>query len=240
ITSGINNFLITYISDTQMDLSWTFVAGVTNIMIRSKDGGYPNDIPNSTTAPSDGNLVYYGNDLSFSDTSMDFDEGTLIRYYKAWAQKADGTWYVNTSTSSKESRAMALIALLGFALVISGFAVMKREVVIGIVATGAWLVVFLYTRTNPIGGMVVGDTADNALVILYWGLMALVPIISWKLGKNDKDRQSRDDSYKERSITGDRKTYSISENSSPYRGKKESSDDYFDRLKYLSNPRRRK
>ena len=91
-TGGISNFTVTYVTDTDMHLSWSFIGDAVNIMIRSKYGSYPANIPNSTTTPSDGNLVYYGSGTSFDDTSMNFDQNPGSLYYSAWAQKADGTW----------------------------------------------------------------------------------------------------------------------------------------------------
>jgi len=67
-SQGIMSFTVTYISDTEMDLAWTDDATVANVMVRAKNGGYPSDIPNENTAPSDGYLVYYGTDLSAVDT----------------------------------------------------------------------------------------------------------------------------------------------------------------------------
>ena len=115
-SQGISSFTITYVSDTEMDLNWTVDDTAANVMIRAKYGSYPTDIPNENTAPSDGYLVYYGTNLSAVDTSMDFNENAGSLYYKAWAQKADGTWYVTTSKSSKESREVLFLTFVVIAL----------------------------------------------------------------------------------------------------------------------------
>ena len=115
-SQGILSFTVTYVSDTEMDLAWTVDATVVNVMVRAKYGGYPADIPDENTAPSDGYLVYYGTDLSAVDTSMNFDQNPGLLYYKAWAQKADGTWYTSTSTGSEESRVVLFIAFVVIAL----------------------------------------------------------------------------------------------------------------------------
>ena len=122
-SQGILSFTVTYVSDTEMDLNWTVDATVANVMVRAKYGSYPTDIPNENTAPSGGYLVYYGTDLSVADTSMNFNENAGSIYYKAWAQKADGTWYVTTSTGSKESRVVLFIGMifLVFGLTIASF-----------------------------------------------------------------------------------------------------------------------
>lgn len=138
------NFTITYINDKQLDLSWSIPDGIDNVMIRSKYGSEPLDIPNEYTTPSDGNLVYYGNDTEFSDTSMDFDETASVLYYKLWSQRADGTWSLVTSTGSKESQAMALLAILMACVIltIGGFAI-KRPA-IAFLASGFWLANIVY------------------------------------------------------------------------------------------------
>jgi uncharacterized membrane protein len=115
-TGGISNFTITYVSNTDMHLSWSLNGDAVNIMIRSKYGSYPANIPNSSTTPSDGNLVYYGSGTSFDDTSMNFDQNPGSLYYAAWAQRADGTWYTNLSTGSEESRVVLFIAFVVIAL----------------------------------------------------------------------------------------------------------------------------
>lgn len=97
-------------------------------MVRAKYGGYPTDIPDQNTSPFDGYLVYYGGGNTVSDTNMDFNNTTLQVFYKAWAQKLDGTWYTDTSSGSKESvnlielahnigQFLPLLIVLGFTLI---------------------------------------------------------------------------------------------------------------------------
>ena len=229
-TSGILTFTVTYISDTQMDLAWTIDGTVANVMVRAKYGAYPTDIPDAFTAPTDGYLVYYGTNLSVSDTSMSFDQNAGSLYYKAWAQKVDGTWYVNTYNSSKESGVVSMILLFGLGLAISAFAIMKKEPVIGMVASAVWVLCLVYTRSNPIGAMVVGDSADNILVTILIGLIAIVPIISWRLGRSDRAREVKEDDYKER--VAPRKQQRTT-------GTLESSSDYYDRLHGITHPKNR-
>ena len=116
-SGGILSFNVIYTSDTEMDLNWTLNPSTAqNIMIRAKYGQYPADIPDENTMPSDGYLVYYGDGLTTTsavDTSMDFSENAGSLYYKAWAQKVDGTWYVTTGTGNEESRDVILATLFG-------------------------------------------------------------------------------------------------------------------------------
>jgi hypothetical protein len=228
-TAGITSFTITYISETQIDLDWTVDASVDQVMIRAKYGEYPANIPDEDTAPTDGYLVYYGNGLAASDTSMDFDSNLGTLYYKAWAQKADGHWYVATSTGFKESEVVALILLFGFGLVISGYAITKKNVVIAIIASAIWLATIYYTRQNPIGSMVTGDNADTAILLALIGLLTLVPIISFRLSKREERQEMKEDDYKER-VAPKKKVSSG--------GIRESTSDYYDRLHQATHPKK--
>lgn len=144
---GIIDFTITYVNHSRIDLSWAFVGGAVNIMIRGKYGSYPADIPDEDTAPSDGYLVYYGNATSCSDTSMDFDQNPGILYYKAWGQKADGKWYLITTTGSVESKVVTLLAFMGLALALSITAYALKKALLAFAAGGAWIVFAVYCYT---------------------------------------------------------------------------------------------
>ena len=122
-SGGISNFIVTYVSDTKMDLSWTLSGDAVNIMVRAKYGSYPANPPDEHTAPSDGYSVYYGSGSSTVDTSMSMDQNPGTLYYSAWAQRADGTWYVTASTGSEESRVVLFIGMifLVFGLTIASF-----------------------------------------------------------------------------------------------------------------------
>lgn len=235
LSTGIIGFTVTYISETQLDLTWGFGAGVDNIMIRAKYGAYPDDIPDEDTAPTDGYLVYYGSGVSVSDTSMDFDTNLGTLYYKAWAQKVDGHWYVTTSTGSKESEVVILILLFGFGLAISGWAIARKDTVIAVIASAVWLATISYTRAYPIGNMTTGDTADTAILAALIGLMILVPVISFRLNKKEEATQLKDEGLLREENKSNRER--LDEISST-RSKKESGDDYYNRLHGLTHPKR--
>ena len=127
---GITSFTVTYVSDTEMDLNWTYDATVSNVMVRAKYGSYPANPPNSSTAPSDGYLVYYGSGLSAVDTSMNLNNNPDTLYYSIWGQKADGSWNLIPSTGSEESREMIglLLGFLSVSLLIAGMVLKKSWV----------------------------------------------------------------------------------------------------------------
>jgi len=151
-TSGLTNFAITYISDTQMDLSWQFAGDGVAIMIRGKYGDYPTDIPDMHTTPSDGYLVYQGSGLLCSDTSMNFDQNPGPLYYKAWAQRIDGTWHTNFDSGWKESEELLMIALMILALVptVAAFALKSGRAILCFVAAGGWALLGTYNYTKAV------------------------------------------------------------------------------------------
>ena len=135
-SAGITGFTITYISDTQLDLDWNNGSAVSQVMVRAKYGEYPADIPDEDTAPSDGYQVYYGAGTSASDTSMDFDENPGKLYYRAWAQKADGKWFVTPVEDAEESRAMFFLALVILAGGLTAAMLAFRQSMLGVFAAG--------------------------------------------------------------------------------------------------------
>ncbi len=191
-SQGIMSFTVTYISDTEMDLAWTDDATVANVMVRAKYGGYPADIPNENTAPSDGYLVYYGTDLSAVDTSMNFDQNPGLLYYKAWAQKADGTWYMATGTGSKESREVVLIGLIALGAIGSIFAIYKRQVLFSIGAAAVWFMLIAYTRSNPLPNIAVGSGTDSIWIGVCVAFSVGTMLATFYMrGNDEKEKQEK-------------------------------------------------
>ena len=150
ITSGILNFTITYVSDTRLDFDWAYSSGVNKIMIRGKYGGYPNDIPDENTTPSDGYLIYYGSGTSTSDTSVNFDESTGALYVKAWGQRPDGTWETQTSSGFEESAVLTLIALIMLSLGFTVSSYIFKKGMLAFAGAGAWMITGIYCYTRAI------------------------------------------------------------------------------------------
>ena len=147
-SGGILSFVVTYVSNTEADFTWQLDPSTTatNIMIRGEYNRYPSDIPNDTTAPSDGYLVYYGDGIGVTtaiDNSLNQSDNLATLYYKAWAQKADGTWFTITTTSSRESVIMLFIAFVVIALGLTIAAFMAKTTASGmlrIASVVAWLI----------------------------------------------------------------------------------------------------
>jgi hypothetical protein len=192
-TTGITTFHVTYVSDTEMDLNWIYDATVNNVMVRAKYGSYPTNPPNSSTAPSDGYLVYYGSGTSAIDTSMDMNQNAGTLYYEAWGQKSDGSWYLIPSQSSKESREVILLALLGLGGGLSFFAIKGKNILLAVLASVSWLIVFAYNQSTPIAGFVKGSSGDIFVEVLLIGLMITIPLCAWSFRKNEKAKEERED-----------------------------------------------
>jgi hypothetical protein len=102
---------LTYISDTQIGISWVKGWGAVNTMIRMKIGGYPAN-------RFDGYMVYSGNETYCSDTGINLSYLLEDVYYKAWSQNGAGVWSVayDANTFSEHTVLIANIMLLLFLL----------------------------------------------------------------------------------------------------------------------------
>jgi hypothetical protein len=185
-SNGVEDFVILYISDTRMDLSWTLTGDAEFVMIRAKWGSYPDDITDPNTAPTDGYLVYYGNNTSVSDTSMDFDETPETLYYAAWGQKEDGTWYMGSTKDWKESVIMTLIAILGFVVAMTYFAFTKRNFGLSFVGAFSWILLLVYTRANPINNIATGSFGDELILFACILMFVILLFTGWRKYREDK------------------------------------------------------
>ena len=182
---GIEDFIITYVSDTQLDLDWVYGTDGVNIMIRAKYGEYPDDIPDEDTMPSDGYLVYYGSATSYSDTSMNFDENAGMLYYKAWAQKADGTWILDTSTGYKESEIMTLLFFAIIAIGLSWFGLKTTYWILKFLAGASWFALLAYWKTNMPSAIVTGSSTDTIVTVLLIFVGLAMMFSTFWYSKND-------------------------------------------------------
>jgi hypothetical protein len=165
--AGILTFVATYISETQIDLDWTVTGDVDKVMVRAKYGSIPADIPDEDTAPTDGYLVYYGAGLSSSDTSMDFDANPGPLNYKAYAQKADGKWYLVSKTDWKESALMTLIFFAVFAGILSFIGSRSSFYFLKFLAGLAWWATAFYWIGNPPSTIVAGSSVHQVVLVLF-------------------------------------------------------------------------
>lgn len=125
-------FTVTYISDTELELSWIKGYGADNTMIRAAYGRMPTD-------RDDGYLVYYGDGTTVSDTAIDLDEMALPVYYRAWSQSVGGAWEEVGASSFMEGPGMKLVALVILCLGMLAFAWHMRKVSLLFVSLMCWL-----------------------------------------------------------------------------------------------------
>ncbi len=175
ITGGLSFFTITYVADTNMKFDLGYEPTADHIMIRGKYGGYPIDIPSGNVTPSDGYLVYYGNGVTTNDTSMDFDQNPGPLYYKVWAQKLDGSWFVNTATGNEESRQMTLLAIIAIAGLLTFAAIWSKNMLVAIAASGGWIATWVVFTNHPPYGASPGDTTQEVLLIVAVAAALAVP-----------------------------------------------------------------
>lgn len=189
-SAGILTFTITYVSDTRLDLDWTVDGTVAKVMVRAKYGSYPADIPDENTAPSDGYLVYYGGDLSAIDTSMNFDEHAGALYYRAWAQKADGKWYVVTKSGAKESKQLVFLGLIGLAVIpmLAGFGFKKSWLLW--LAIPFWVILSIYMAYVETWFV---DSAQKSLLFIGVGAFAGLAFSAIRMQAKPKNATVADD-----------------------------------------------
>lgn len=129
---GITGFTVTVVSDTHVDLDWTYGPEITNVLIRAKYGDYPID-------RNDGYFVYEGSGTDTEDTSMDFDQAFTPLYYRIWAED-DGYWFdseVNTGEAEGVSMYLFALIFLSLALTIGGYTLHRGS--LAFAGMAAWI-----------------------------------------------------------------------------------------------------
>lgn len=143
VVAAPGGFTVTYVSDSEIGLSWTLAPGAINTMVRAAPGRMP---ANQT----DGYLVYYGSGTYVSDFR---DIATSLPiYYRAWSQRADGAWETLGTTGEGNFMSMSFIyvglIIMGIALSIMAF--VFRKAILSVLAASAWAscMVFIYQQPN--------------------------------------------------------------------------------------------
>jgi hypothetical protein len=200
VSGGVSNFTIIPVSDKQVNMTWDKGAGTNNVMIRGKYGRYPANIPDILTAPSDGYLVYYGSDLSASDTNvnLDFDDSSTISdtsdtpftiYYRIWGQNADGTWQTSTQSGSEETNVLILLSLILFAGILTTIGYVFKLDFMKFISGLGWIFVGVYMNGNYTW---FGTAQWTTILICFFGLALPIWIHTlWTMSINRKDKLAK-------------------------------------------------
>ena len=165
VSGGLDTFMIVYVNETRIDFSWAYLAGTDRAMIRAKYGSYPTSI-------SDGYQVYYGNGVSASDTSVNFDENPGPIFYRAWGQKVDNTWATTVQEGSKESEILTLIGLIALCGLLSFIALRSSFWAFKVIAGLSWAGFGWYWFENPPSTITAGETVH----LFVLGVIALLAL----------------------------------------------------------------
>lgn len=152
VAEGIIDFTATYVSDYQVDLSWSFADNVTSIIIMMGYDEYPEDIPDIYTAPSDGYLVYSGSATSFSDTHVDL-AGLGVVKYAAFGVKDDGTYipYSGAGTEGFMSISWFFLVVVALAVALTWMSFKSRPMVylVNVSAMFLWMGIMFWWWIDP-------------------------------------------------------------------------------------------
>jgi len=131
------DFALTYVTDTQVDITWVKDGGATNTLVRAKVGEYPISV-------TDGYEVYFGAGTSTSDTGLNLDETAAPVYYRAWSEDGGGGYSSNYAEDLIEGAGMRLIALIALpiGLMIMGYVFKRQGLSFG--AVGGWILLAVY------------------------------------------------------------------------------------------------
>lgn len=143
VADAPSGFVIYYISDYELGISWVKGAGANNTMIRAKYGSYPED-------RFDGYLVYYGTANITSDTGVNLEETASTIYYRGWSENSDGVWTDDVGEGFWESIPVTLLALLFIPVALTVAMFVTRERMLGFPCVMFWAVLggYAYTQSN--------------------------------------------------------------------------------------------
>lgn len=141
ICESPSGLILTYITDTQVDISWVKGEGAENTMVRAAIGRLPEN-------REDGYLIYYGDGTSTTDTGLNLDEIAAPVYYRAWSQSASEVWEDIGISENIEGVGVKLIAFLLLPLItmVAGYA-LRRTVLTWMSAAG-WIILAVYCYTQ--------------------------------------------------------------------------------------------
>lgn len=191
---GLSSFTATIINDYEVLLEWLAGVDYDRIMVRAKYGSMPTDIADIFTAPTDGYLVYYGTDLSASDTSVDFFNNPGPIFYRAWVQKADDTWLLGDDIESEVSGGLIAIFLGMLALGTTGLSFWKRNIVLSLGSSLSWTALAVLLISDPETIQVSGLDESWVLVLAFLFISMAIGCALWYIAGIGKTKITMVDS----------------------------------------------
>jgi len=159
------NFTVTYISDSETELSWTKDAGFETVMVRATFSRAPVD-------REDGLEIYNGNGTSATHwTTNTGTSGTI--YYRAWSQDAYGVWsdLYASGEANFMSTSFLFLGIIMLAAFLTWFCHRRPDVLITLAASAVWLALFLwlfFSSSPPVG------FGETWMTVLMWVFVLLI------------------------------------------------------------------
>ena len=121
---------------------------------------------------------------------------------------------------------MTLVFIFALCVFFTILAIVKPEVMWGILAAVSWLMMFWWTRSNVLTGMVIGDLGDTAIIGICIGSATAI-LMSTIIRDNKRKKIARGELDEDGNPIEEKRT-----------GTRESSDDYYERINRLTHPKK--
>lgn len=151
------NFTLTYVSETEVGITWDIGTNADNTLIRAKYGEYPEDT-------TDGYQVYYGAGTSTSDTGVNFDASLDTVYYRAWSTNTIGT-STDYAEGNLEGRVVLILCTIILILGLTAVAYYSRW---GILLFFSGMAIMIY------GFTISSDNLYLSIVVALFGFSTVI------------------------------------------------------------------
>ncbi len=162
VVAAPGNFLLTYVTDYEIGITWTKPVGAVNTLIRAAYGHVPANI-------SDGYQVYYGVGTSATDNAISLGTPEVV-YYRAWSQTAGGAYgplWASGDTSKFMSASFLFIGLIALAGMLTYFAWRRRHILICFAGSLTWLALGLWLLFGSNTNLDLGDIWTQLLAYVF-------------------------------------------------------------------------
>lgn len=228
-----NGLTITYVSDYELQLDWVKGEDAVNTMVRVKDGSAP-------TSRTDGNLLYYGDGTTATDTGLDFQEATLSKHYALWSENAGGAWSPWAVTDFMENPNLTFIGLIIAAGIVSFLAFKSRLPAMKFFGGLPWILLALYIRGNPPGNLTEGDAVHTAMWLIFVGIGLLIMVVGLSVRTVDRTESGKDYTEKSEGFRFGTPDFLKNKNSSENirKRREEDNESYREKVRNAARPRK--